>query len=331
MFHSAAIKLTAWYLAIIMSLSIGSSVVIYGFANDQLVNNTRRQVYFFNDELAPSDFNSFAKLRHRQLAEGQGRLREDLVIFNVLVFLVGGGVSYLLARRTLQPIEEALETQKRFTGDASHELRTPLTVMQAETEVALRNKNLTRQEAVKHLKSNLEEVAKLKALSEGLLTLANSSEKAALNERVSLRKAAAQALERSAKTAESKNIKITNTVKDVKIRGSSESIVELVNLILDNAIKYSLEGSEILLSGGRKDKSAFLSIKDHGKGIKKEDLPHIFERFYRADSSRTKNQAAGYGLGLAIAKKITELHQGHIEVKSVPDEGSTFTIFLPAA
>lgn len=331
MFHSAALKLTAWYLAIIMLLSIGCSVVIYGFANDQLINNTRRQVYFFNDELAPSDFSTFANLRHRQLAEGQNRLRDDLLVFNLLVFFIGGGVSYLLARRTLQPIESALEAQKRFTGDASHELRTPLAAMQTETEVALRNRDLTKQQAVKLLKSNLEEVAKLKALSEGLLALANSASKASLNDSVPVKGIIAQAVDRFERAAKAKKIRINTQSKNLSVRGSQESLAELAGILIDNAVKYSPSGSQISIRSDKKDKSVYISVSDEGQGIEAAQLPRIFERFYRADTSRNKEKAAGYGLGLAIAKNIVELHNGHIEVKSAPGKGSTFTIYLPQA
>jgi signal transduction histidine kinase len=331
MFHSAALKLTAWYLAIIMVLSIGCSAVIYQFSSNELAHNTRRQVYFFNDQLNRADFNNFANLRQQQLDQGLNRLKADFVLFNLLVLVGGGALSYALAKRTLTPLEESLEGQKRFTADASHELRTPLTVMQSEIEVALRDSNLTKAEAVELLKSNLEEVGKLKRLSEGLLRLAQGDGQPDENSRASLSGIIKEAIERVQKPAEAKKIKIENKTKDIVLRGDHQSLVELLVILLDNAIKYSPGKSTIRIASKRQNKTARISIHDEGPGIKAADLPHIFDRFFRADSSRSKTNAEGYGLGLAIAKKITDLHDGSIEVKSAAGKGSTFTISLPSA
>lgn len=328
-FHSAALKLTAWYLAIIMMLSLSSSVVIYQLSRDQLINNTRRQVYFFNDVLQPSDFRDFSRLRQRQLDQGLNRLKGNLVLFNLLVFASGGVAAYALARRTLQPIEESLEAQKRFTADASHELRTPLTAMQTEIEVALRDKAITKKQALQLLNSNLEEVGKLKSLSEGLLHLASSGGKQMVRRELRLKKAAEAAINKWEKTAKQRRIKIKPELKEVIARGDEQSLTDLISVLLDNAIKYSPDGGVVNIKVKKSGKDALISVTDKGIGIKAEDLPRIFERFYRTDSSRSKSSAGGYGLGLSIAKKIADIHGGFIEVKSTPGKGSTFTVRLP--
>lgn len=331
MFRSAALKLTVWYLAIIMALSAGLSLVIYRLSRDELINNTRRQVYFFNDELTPTDFSTFARLRQRQLDQGLDRLRADLLVFNLLVLTVGGAGSYFLARRTLRPIEDSLEAQKRFTADASHELRTPLTAMQTETEVALRDKALTKAQAIELLGSNLEEVAKLKALSEGLLKLAAEENKRSLRfSRVSLKDVALEAKQRWDKIAQERKISIKTSLADLSVQGDRQSLVDLVSILLDNAIKYSPPASTVSLKTYKKERSVFLSVSDRGQGIKAYELPKIFDRFYRTDESRTKSGSSGYGLGLAIAKKIADLHGGSIEVKSAPEKGSTFSLQFPS-
>ncbi|MBA3757683.1 HAMP domain-containing histidine kinase [Candidatus Saccharibacteria bacterium] len=330
MFRSAAVKLTIWYISVIMTLSLGLSFVIYRLSSEELANNTRRQVYFFNKDLSPSDFSTFARLRQRQLDQGLGRLRADLILFNFFVLTAGGAGSYALARRTLRPLEASLEAQKRFTADASHELRTPLTAMQAEIEVALRDKNLSKNETKNLLESNLEEVGKLKNLSAGLLRLASGENMLAIKNSVSLRGVVTDSLERFTKIAEQKNINIQTQLKNVPAKGDRESLVDLVSILMDNAIKYSPSGSEVTVSIYQKDRSSFIKVSDNGIGIQASELPRIFERFYRADSSRTKSTVGGYGLGLAIAKKITELHNGSIEVKSAPNKGTAFTVRLPA-
>lgn len=329
MFKSAALKLTVWYLVIIMVLSVGLSLVIYRLSRDELINNTRRQVYFFNDTLTQSDFNTFSRLRQRQLSQGLARLRADLFLFNFFVLTAGGAASYGLARRTLKPIEESLEAQKRFAADASHELRTPLAAIQAEIEVALRNNEITKKEAVELLRSNLEEVAKLKALSDGLLRLASEEGKQTHRQAVSLKAVAGQAVARIDKIALNKDIKIDTALEEALAKGDEQSLVDLVAILLDNAVKYSPHGSTVQVKSYVKDKNAHISVTDHGKGIKAQELPKIFERFYRTDSSRSRESSGGYGLGLAIAKKIADMHGGAIEVKSAPGKGSSFTVLLP--
>lgn len=330
MFHSAAIKLTVWYLTIVMCLSIGFSGIVYHFADNELVQNTRRQVFFLNQEVSPSDFQGYSKLRQTQLMDSENKLKANFIIFNLMVLVGGGVASYALARRTLRPIEESHERQKRFASDASHELRTPLTAMQTEIEVALRNKRLGVAGARQLLASNLEEVAKLKTLAESLLSLDNQ-DAVEPDSPVSLKDIARMANERLAKAARQKKISIKTEIRDCLVRGDEKSLAELVAILLDNAIKYSPDGSSVTISGGKKGKSGFLRVADQGQGIVASDLPSIFNRFYRADSSRSKSSAEGYGLGLSIAKKIVDTHKGHIEVTSAVGKGSSFTIFLPSA
>jgi two-component system sensor histidine kinase CiaH len=329
MFHSAALKLTLWYLGIIMTLSICFSVIIYNLSSNELLGSNRRQDFYLNDRLPGSNFTNFSRLRSQDLSDALHKLRSNLIIFNLLVVAAGGVASYALARRTLEPIEEALEAQKRFTGDASHELRTPLTVMQTENEVALRDPSLTKQAAIDQLGSNLEEVAKLKALSDGLLKLASIESAGAELAPVAIKPIVQAVLERWQPAADDKKVELTNQITNFKVLGDRESLTELVSLLLDNAIKYSRPGSRITLSSARDGKSGRILIKDNGEGIKAEHLPKIFERFYRADPARSTS--GGYGLGLSIAKRIVELHKGSIEVSSAPGKGSTFTVSLHTA
>jgi signal transduction histidine kinase len=116
------------------------------------------------------------------------------------------------------------------------------------------------------------------------------------------------------------------------VSGDFWSLVELFAILLDNAVKYSPEGSAVTVSGGHeKDRRLTVSVSDQGVGIAAADLPHIFDRFYQADRSRSKDHSTGYGLGLSIAQKIVELHQGSIEVSSQLGHGTVFTVTLPAA
>ncbi|MBX4201321.1 HAMP domain-containing histidine kinase [Candidatus Saccharibacteria bacterium] len=314
-----------------MAISLIFSGLLYKVSAAELEHSVNRQIGYFNNFLTQDDVYKYSIMRQHQLDEDKGRLKTNLVVFNVLVLGAGGIVSYWLARRTLEPIEAALEAQSRFAGDASHELRTPLTAIQAENEVALRNPNLTKSQAVDLLKSNLEEVAKLKSLSDGLLRLANDSGQLDNPQPVKLKDVVTAAADRYQKTAGHKHITLSYKAADVSVRGDQDSLVELVAVLVDNAIKYSPPKTKVSISASRQGKDALIKVADQGQGIPSVELAQIFERFYRGDGSRAKDSTGGYGLGLAIAKQIAVLHNGHIDVASTPQKGSTFTVHLPAA
>lgn len=312
---------------IIMSLSIGCSVALYHVSSSELARSAERPYSISSVTIGGNDL--YNRQRQEILDQDLGHLKLNLIIFNVIVLVVGGGVSYALARRTLSPIEETLESQTRFTADASHELRTPLTAMQTEIEVGLRNPALSKSEAVELLKSNLEEVAKLKSLSEGLLALARQDNDTSEEPSASLKETLDEALRPIQKAAQTRKIVISNNAHDLKLKIGPRKLVELIIILVDNAVKYSPTGSEISITSSKDAKNGIINITDQGIGIRATDLPHIFDRFYRADSSRSKIDTKGYGLGLAIAKKIVDQFGGSIEVRSSVGKGSTFSIHLP--
>jgi signal transduction histidine kinase len=143
----------------------------------------------------------------------------------------------------------------------------------------------------------------------------------------------ATAIDRVQPLADTKKITITTHLpkSPVRIIGDEKKIEEVLVILVDNAIKYSNESSKVSVSCEVRQKQAVLSVKDNGIGISKEDISHIFDRFYRADTSRTNQHTSGHGLGLAIAKDIVEKHKGTIVASSIQSKGSTFTITLPIA
>jgi signal transduction histidine kinase len=148
---------------------------------------------------------------------------------------------------------------------------------------------------------------------------------------VSLQDVVADAMNRVVASALSKDIALEDKVPGVKVMADAQLLARVVTILLDNAIKYSHDKSKITLRASAKGGYGYLEVKDRGIGIRATDLPHIFDRFYRADRSRSKERTEGYGLGLSIAQKIVEQHHGEILVKSQQDSGSTFTIKLPLA
>ena len=244
-----------------------------------------------------------------------------------LTLALGGGASYLLARRTLQPIEDALESQSRFSSDAAHELRTPLAIMQSEIEVEMRNKKATKASHEATLVSNLEEVERLRTLADRLLLLAGNQDLPLGS--VQLEETAIDAVNRLIPLAQDKQISVHNEVKPSVVRANYESLADIITILIDNAIKYSPTHSTITLTSASNEKYAFLSVSDEGQGLTAEEQTKIFDRFYRADAARSAQNVEGHGLGLSIAKRLIELQDGKIEVTSSENKGSIFTVRLP--
>jgi len=347
MFHSARIKLTAWYLLIIMTISLSFSGVIYVGMCRELERGFRRvdlrhraeelgiplPRFFPPAEDLPSRLQEMVPryFYKEDLEEARKRLILNLGMTNGIILVVSSLAGYFLAGRTLSPIENALEEQKRFVTDASHELRTPLTSLKSEIEVSLRDKKLTLAEAKKLLLSNLEEVNNLHILSDSLIKLTQyqKGSNGLVFSQVSLSLITKEAIKKVFSLAKNKNITIENQINNFVIEGNQQSLIELMVIFLDNAIKYSPEKTRIKLTSKKTDGYISVNIADQGFGIKKEDIHNLFNRFYRVDKSRTKFDVPGYGLGLSIAKQIVEKHGGTIKVQSKLNTGSTFTVKLP--
>ncbi|MFA4995937.1 MAG: HAMP domain-containing sensor histidine kinase [Patescibacteria group bacterium] len=332
-FKNAYLKLTIFYVLIVMTISVTFSISLYGISSKELDRGLGKQSNVLRDipirgsvlQQAPD----FEQIRLDQLDESSNRLRLNLIYFNLLILLLSSLASYFLARKTLEPIKEAMDTQNRFTADASHELRTPLTAMRTEIEVNLRDKKLGLPEAKKLLQSNLEETEKLESLSNALLKLASYDEEVKSTfSKVSLEEVLTEAYEKVECLANKKSIIFKNNFQNIFVKGDKQSLIELFIILIDNAIKYSPEKSKILINITSEKDWATVKIRDYGIGIKASDLPHIFDRFYRADTSRSKEKINGYGLGLSIAKSIVNFHKGAIDAFSKPDKGSEFVVKL---
>lgn len=328
MFHSATLKLTGWYLLILMSISFLFSVTVYNVTTSEV----RDRLSAFQDRLqqpgmgTDMDHNPrlFSAFRQDQRATAEHNLFVTLVYVNILILFGGGALSYILARRTLRHIEESHDAQARFVSDVSHELRTPLAAMRAELEVALRDKKMSKEELKEQLASNLEEVDKLTTLSKTLLQLSKLDHANLELETIDVGLIVSEVVQRYDKNAD--RITITMPAKPLKFDANRASIEELFTILIDNALKYSPAKSSITAKVSRAGKNAAFEITNSGKGIPAADLPHIFDRFYRADISRSTH---GTGLGLSLAKKIVEMNGGELSVSSAEGQETTFRVLLP--
>ncbi len=229
-------------------------------------------------------------------------------------------------------LQAAFERQKQFTSDASHELRTPLAVMRGDMEIALRRER-SPEEYQRVLGSNLEEIVRLTRLIEDLLMLARAdSGRVELRcEPVDLNKLCQQMIDYISPLAEQRQqvLNYNSTEADVFINADLQRIKQMLLNLLDNAIKYTEPGGNITLSLKAENNRAVITVADTGRGIPSEDLPHIFERFFRRSAKTSDRSAAGFGLGLSIVKWIVDSHGGQIETESQQGQGTTFVVKFP--
>jgi len=228
-------------------------------------------------------------------------------------------------------LQKSFEQVRQFSIDASHELRTPLTIMRGEVELALRSPKSS-EEYRRILASILEEVIHLSTIIDNLLTLSKADlgqQEISFNEKVNLKELMDEMLEDGEIIAMKKNISLgLKHNEELSIYGDRSRLRQLILNLIDNAVKYTPEKGEVVLSLEKENGYAKIIVQDTGIGIPKEEQSKIFNRFYRVDKGRSREQG-GSGLGLSIAKWIAEMHKGRIDVESEPNKGSIFSVYLP--
>lgn len=325
--NSPAMRLTLWYTTIVALLSILFSLIVFTLASHELRRPVRVEDTFVNET---SIERQFERIRQERELSARDTLLANLLIFNLFVVTSGGVASYFLARRTLRPIEDMLAAQTRFSSDAAHELRTPLAIMRSEIEVGLRAQKPSLHMQKQLLESNLEEVLRLQALTDRLLALTHNQPVDV--QPVQLDSAVTETINRTLPLARKKSITIEHSaVLPLTVQAEPQLLVDVLVVLVDNAIKYSRAHSEVKVSAKKQGRQVVIAVNDRGQGINATDLPHIFERFYRADQARSREKVSGHGLGLSIAKQLTDTMHGSLSAESKVDEGTTFTLRLPAA
>lgn len=262
----------------------------------------------------------------RQMSAGQlTRQRVHVPPHDAEIASLSQSINHLLDH-----LESAHSTQQRFIADASHELRTPLTILRGEIEVALR-KPRSADEYREVLQSNKEEIESLSRLTDNLLILAraDAGQLAQHRDEVDVLDVVRDVATKLQPIAEKRNVTLDiASDSDTKLLGDRTQLERVLFNLIDNAISYSPAEETVSITITRSDTQMRVEVCDAGPGIPPEHLPHLFERFYRADQSRSREQE-GAGLGLAIVKTFVEAHGGTVSASSVIGQGATFVVLLP--
>lgn len=317
MFHAARLRLTAWYLLLLTIIVAVLSVVLY-----RLLLLTQEA------ELQAVRPGARHPLVHA-FAHDEVTLAYQIVAVDVAVLLVAAVGAYLLAGRTLRPIQEAMERQRRFAAAASHELRTPLTALQGNLEVALLNPRSTGE--YQHvLRGAVADTERMGQLVRDLTLLGRPEvDRAVLRlDPLDLRDAASGAVKDVELQAAERQQHMEVALEEcLPVEGDMPRLRQVFVNLLENAIRYTPEGGTIGVEGSRERGQAVIKVRDTGTGIAAEDLARLFEPFYRADTARSN--ADHVGLGLSLVSWIVHAHSGQVEAASVPGGGSVFTVCLP--
>jgi len=340
-FARATTRLVVLFTAIVVALVVVSGVVMYLTVRTNITGVVQGRTGESGTEV------------ERELAsQSISRLRWQLVALDGVIIVAVGALGFWYARRTLRPIRELYGAQKRFVADASHELRTPLAIMKADFEVALRDEAGGQvpprdsgeaggqvpagqtDELREALGSGLEEVDRMSAIVDDLLLLSRIDA-----HQEELRFAPVDLVELVRGTAEGmRNIgeKVGVAVAVTAPSGAVTATADATHLeralrnVLRNAIEHSSPGGGVNVALTVAGDAAVVRVTDQGVGIAAADLDHVFDRFYRADSSRSRDRG-GSGLGLAIARWIVERHGGAITAESTQGKGTTMALHVPLA
>ena len=261
------------------------------------------------------------------------RLKENLM-HTTVTMLISLVVFFFISRRfakiAVTPVEKAWEQQKQFLADASHDLKTPLTVILANNNIVSAHRNDTVESQMKWIESTSEEANRMSDLINKMLELAKSeATKEELKiSRVNLSEIVENSILQFEVVAFEKNISIESGIQpDIFVKTHAPTFSKVLEILFDNAIKYSDENGKISIALYQTSKKVFFTINNKGEHINPDDLPHVFERFYRTSKER---KVGGHGLGLSLAKKKCDMLGCKLSVDSNKEDGTTFTITLKA-
>ena len=315
-FFRAKLKLTSFYIATLLIVTIVFSIMLYTL----FVNNISSNFEFEEENYSDIEENS----QYIILSNAINRLKLVLIFTDIGIILIISGLAYFLAGKTLQPIKKSLDEQKRFISESAHELRTPLSIMKTGIETSAIEKNQTLKDYKDLNEDLLEEVDKLINMSNDLLFLArsDSAKPEKIQNKINLSSICSNQIKSIQIYANNKGVSLNEDIKKaLHIMGNANQINRLVANLLKNAIDYNKKNGEVLLSLKKIKHTIVLTIKDTGIGITLNEQKHIFERFYKVDKARSIYEE-GSGLGLSIVKEILDFHKGTIKINSELGKGT---------
>lgn len=326
--RSARARLTFVYVVILAVILFLSSSIAYSIFSQRLERRFEtlppraQRLILLTDPIQPTA---------EQL---RGDLIDSLTIVNAILLTLAGIASYWLAGLTLEPVEEAYDRQRRFLGDASHELRTPLAILQTDLENELHQS--TDEKRQNSIRSKLEETGRMSKLIDNLLMLSRLDEDEREHPQlrhaiIDVRSIIADCVGRLEQFAKQRGIKIgvrENETTRITLDTNQDLFVDAVQNVIKNAIVYSKDGGEVTISINQHGRIITIRVDDRGVGIPEHDLPHVFERFYRSDKSRSR-ESGGSGLGLAIVRSIMHKLHGEVSIKSREGKGTSVTLCFP--
>ncbi|MDQ3591133.1 MAG: HAMP domain-containing histidine kinase [Actinomycetota bacterium] len=275
-----------------------------------------------------------------QSARSLGPVRETVRTLALVLGPIGLGALALAAagglfmsRRAMRPVQDAFDRQRTFIADASHELKTPLTLIRADAEVLLRG--MTNPDDRELVEDLLGETDRMSAVLSDLLILArlDAGKLAVAREIFDLGATVAETAERFGARANARDVRLeVRSTGELPVRGDPERTAQILAALLDNALRFTPPGVGVEVSARAQDGRACATVTDTGPGIAPEHLPRVFDRFYRAEASRTRSEAGGgTGLGLSIARELARAQGGELTAANAPDGGARFTLSLPNA
>ena len=322
-FRTARLQLTVIYVLILAAILALSSAIIYSAFSSQLEHRFRR----LPPHLPPPIVEQFALNQQDVLAD----FTSSLLLVNSLLLVMIGVFSYWFAGRTLRPIQVSYNQQRQFLSDASHELRTPLAILHTDFENVLHQSRLS-EDVREQYTSYTEEVDRMGRIVSDLLLLSRLDERAEEQEQrayVALAPTIQHVIDRLRAIAEKQQISIDFQAPEKQIEAFANEplLSHAIENVLKNAIGYTDAGGSVTVKLTSEQEYARIEIKDTGVGISKEHLAHLFDRFYRADASRSRI-SGGSGLGLAIVQSIMHRLHGSVSIASEVGVGTVVVLAL---
>jgi two-component system, OmpR family, sensor histidine kinase CiaH len=318
-FQKARVTLTLWYIVICFCM-----LAVFSFGAIQAERRAFSRIEaVFGD---PIERPFLSQILTERLDNFHKDFLQRLLFFDIVLLGCSAGASWFLSGKTLKPIQKMISDQETFAAEASHELRTPIATIEAEIESFKRTQKHISGAYMEVLDSINQETKRMMHLIENLLIAVRPQEQYEFK-KINISNVCKTAYAKIQKNTTKKHINFTNTIeKNIYILGEEESIEQLVLILCENAIRYSLDNSSVNIQLLKKNNAAVLIVSDTGIGIESADIPYIFDRFYRGKATRF---IKGTGLGLYIAQRIVTEHSGRISVESTLSRGSTFTIQFP--